>query len=281
MDMNISTQQVNPSEIPVQPQPIQSHVNNQKRFFPIVLGVIILLLVVGGGAYYLGTQQNKPMSQITQQPTPIVTTPTTEISQPSQTEASVANPVANLTWKTQKISIEEETAIRGKQTINMELKLPSDWTFQTTPVASNPDNMIKNCSTYTIVSKDQAIRLTLQPICQGWAGKSSSWPTDAVIAFQRSCAGNDGAHTCYRVRYSTTSNNYNYVDAMTEPNRPLDKSKDQVQDTMIIGYTPPNDSKDDFFFIPGHLTTTYSGTANQKDNYLSVADQIAASVTLL
>lgn len=49
---------------------------------------------------------------------------------------------------------------------------------------------------------------------------------------------------------------------------------------MIIGYTPPNDNKDDFFFIPGHLTATYSGTATQKSSYMSIADQIAASVTL-
>lgn len=279
--MNTPTLPVNPSEIPVQAQPIQQPpVNNQKGFLPIIIGVIILLLVVGGGAYYLGTQQNKPTTQITQQPTPTVATPTTEGSQPSPTEVSAVNPLANLTWKTQKINIEEETAIRGKQTINMELKLPSDWTFQASSVTSKPDDLIKNCSTYAITSKDQAIRLTLQPICQGWAGKSSSWPTDAVIAFQRNCAGNDGAHTCYRVRYSTTSNNYNYVDAMTEPNRPLDKSKDQVQDALIVGYAPPNDNKDDFFFIPAHLTTTYSGAANQKDNYLSIADQIAASVTL-
>ena len=276
--MDIPIQNQNAVETP-RNQPPQSSIINQKGFFPIIIGVIILLVVVAGGAYYLGTQQNKPTGQTTKQKTQIIQTPTTQVLQPSPT-TSTQNPITDLTWKTQKIAIEEETIIRGKQTINMELKLPSDWTFQASPVASNPDNMIKNCSTYTITSKDQAIILTLQPICQGWAGKSSSWPTDAVIAFQRNCAGNDGQHTCYRVRYSTRSNNYNYVDVMTEPNRPLDKSKDQVQDAMIIGYTPPNDSKDDFFFIPGHLTTTYSGTANQKDNYLSVADQIAASVTL-
>lgn len=277
MDMNSPVQPGNPSEIPVQAQPIQPPVNNQKVLLPIALGIIILLLVVGGGAYYLGTQQSRLADQDAKQPTQVITTSTTQIPQPSPTGVNL---IADLTWKTQKISIEEENARMGKVTINMELKLPSDWVFQTTPVTSNADDLIRSCSTYTITSKDRAIKLTLQPICQGWGSKSFSWPTDAVIAFQRNCSGNDGPHTCYRVRYSTSANNYSYVDVMTEPNRPLDKSKDQVMDALLIGYTPPNDDTNDFFFIPGHLTTTYSGTVSQKDNYLSVADQIAASITL-
>lgn len=279
--MNNPTQPVNPTQIPVQPQsPQELPANNQKGFLPIILGVIVLLVIVAGGAYYLGTQQNKPTSQAIQQTTPNTNTPTTAFTQPSPTEIPAVNPLANLTWKTQSIDIQEDTERTGKITINMELKLPSDWVFQTTPLASNPDNLIKNCSTYTINSKDQTMKMTLQPICQGWGSKNSNWPTDAVLAFQRACSGNDGPHTCYRVRYSTSVNNYNYVDAMTDPNRPLDKSKDQIEDALVIGYTPPNDNKGDFFFIPGHLTAVYSGNANQKDNYLTVADQIAASITL-
>lgn len=281
MEVNNPTQPVNPTQIPAQSQPTQElPVNNQRGFLPIILGVIVLLLIVGGGAYYLGTQQNKPMNQAIQQPNTNTDTPTTAVAQPSPKEISAVNPLANLTWKTQSIDIQEDTERTGKITVSMELKLPSDWTFQTTPLTSNPDNLIKNCSTYTIASKDQVMKLTLQPICQGWGSKNSSWPMDAVLAFQRTCSGNDGPHTCYRVRYSTSANNYNYVDAMTEPNRPLDKSKDQVEDALVIGYTPPNDNKGDFFFIPGHLIAVYSGTATQKDNYLNVADQIAASIKL-
>lgn len=281
MEMNTPTQPVKPTEIHVQPQIIQPPVYNQKGLLPIILGAIVLLVIVGGGAYYLGTQQNKPTNQVIQQPPAITTsTPTPTVTQPSPTEITPVNPLVNLTWKTQSIDIQEDTERTGKITINMELKLPSDWTFQTTPLTSSPDNLIKNCSTYTIASKDQVMKMTLQPICQGWGSKNSSWPLDAVLAFQRACSGNDWPHTCYRVRYSTSVNNYNYVDAMTEPNRPLDKSKDQVEDALVIGYTPPNDNKGDFFFIPGHLTAVYSGTANQKDDYLTVADQIAASITL-
>jgi len=161
--MNTLTQPVNPPEIPVQPQPIQSPpINNQKSFLLILLGGIVLLLVVGGGAYYLGTQQNKSTNQAIQQPTPITTTiPTTAVTQSSPTEISAVNPLANLTWKTQNIDIQEDTERTGKITINMELKLPSDWIFQITPVAANPNNLIKNCSTYSVTSKDQAIKLLL------------------------------------------------------------------------------------------------------------------------
>lgn len=58
MEENNPNQSVNPSGPFVQTQPVSNSVNNQKGFFPIILGVLVLLLVIGGGAYYLGTQKN-------------------------------------------------------------------------------------------------------------------------------------------------------------------------------------------------------------------------------
>lgn len=41
--------------------------NNQRGFFPIILGVLVLLVVVGAGAYYLGTQDNNLLPTATPQ----------------------------------------------------------------------------------------------------------------------------------------------------------------------------------------------------------------------
>lgn len=126
MEMNTSTLPVNPSEIPIRPQPIQPPLNNQKGFFPIVLGVIILLLVVGGGAYYLGTQQNNNSknnnlpttnSQVTLEPT------TTDQTSPS------VNPTSNVNQPTQKPT-----------TSNKTLVIPSNWKQFT---ATDPDFGVK------------------------------------------------------------------------------------------------------------------------------------------
>lgn len=60
MEENNPNQPVNPPETPIQDQSVSSPVNNQRGFFPIILGVLVLLIVVGGGAYYLGTQNKTP-----------------------------------------------------------------------------------------------------------------------------------------------------------------------------------------------------------------------------
>ena len=47
------------SENPVQTRTVLNQANNQRGFFPIILGVLILLIVVGAGVYYLGIQNDK------------------------------------------------------------------------------------------------------------------------------------------------------------------------------------------------------------------------------
>jgi hypothetical protein len=277
MGTTIPSKPINP---PV-PEQIQTNAAKPSNTKPILLfgSIIALILGVGTGMYYLGIQQ-KQNNQISQQPAPFATSVTPIIFEPLETEKQSSTVSATITWKTQKILIQEDSERTGKITINMELKLPSDWTFTTTPITGKPDDMIKNCSTYTIKSPDQKGILTLQPICSGWAAKNSPWPASGVIALQRNCNSNDGPHTCYRVRYLTPSNIYTYVDAMTQANRPLNRNTDQVSDALTIGYAPPNDSADDFFFIPAHLSLEYSGTNTEKSAYFTITDQIASSITL-
>lgn len=255
--------------LPSTPSPIKS-----AKIF-LIVGAFLLFLLIGGGGYYLGVQKNNIPKQPFQQETSVVS-PTIEAMQSSPPTTQPAD----ITWKTQNITIEEETMIGGKQTITMELKMPSDWNFQAIQITPSPNDLIKNCAKYITTSKDNLFIMTLQPICSAYQGKGSSWPNDAVIVLQKQCSGNDGPHTCYRVRFASNTTTYSYADASTDPNRPLDTTKDQIGDAIIIKYAPPNESKDDFFFIPANLTTTYTGDAKQKENYLSIADKIAASITL-
>lgn len=70
-----------------QPQPVgqppQSHFKNKKGFYPIILGVIFLVLIIGGGAYYLGTKNNKPTEQTSNNRT--ISSPTSVPTQSTQT----------------------------------------------------------------------------------------------------------------------------------------------------------------------------------------------------
>jgi hypothetical protein len=91
MDTNNPTPPLNPSESPAQPQ---QPVNNQKRFLPIILGVLVLLAAVIGGAYYFGTQ-NDNSNQVNQNTQHSNTAPVIP-SEPSPTTTQITNS----DWKT-------------------------------------------------------------------------------------------------------------------------------------------------------------------------------------
>lgn len=88
MEENNSNQSANLSESPAQTQPVSNPINNQKGFFPIILGVSILLIVVGGGAYYLGTQNSGKTTQPQNSNAQSATNPTSSpvVTQPSQVD---------------------------------------------------------------------------------------------------------------------------------------------------------------------------------------------------
>jgi len=79
MEISATNPTVNPAETVL--PPTQNTINNQRGFFPVVLGVIILLIVVGGGAYYLGTKNN----QVSQQPSSSTSNKNTPTPEPTQT----------------------------------------------------------------------------------------------------------------------------------------------------------------------------------------------------
>jgi len=266
-----NTQQIGQNPVS---QPMQLMEKPKVNYWMIITFVLLIILVVGGmytfnlAAKFSNSKNANKISPTTNtEPTPITTV--------------TASPTNNVVWKTQIIPIQHESAFLGSKTVNLEMKIPTDWTIQTSQITTDLANStIKNCSISTIISKDQSMKATFAPICTGWSAQYSVWPGDTVIALQQKRGGNDGLHNFYRVRVTSSVNNYNYVDAMTEPDRPLDKNKDQVMDALLIGYAPPNESKDDFFFIAAHLTANYSGQTSARDNFLSVVDQIAASITL-
>lgn len=166
MELNTSTQSVNPSEIPAQPQPIQPPpVNNQKGFLPIILGIFVLLLVVGGGAYYLGTQNSRtaPQAQNTNtQPTtnPQNNTATDPTDAPITTQSPQSDETAG--WKTYSSSI---LSFKYPATLNLEereknyIVLLSD--------ANNPQSVLVSIDarqTGNYASYDKAVSSTKEGI---------------------------------------------------------------------------------------------------------------------
>ncbi len=273
-----NTQTIDPN-IGQQYQPNQSiPATNYWKIATIVLSVLMVILV-SGGIYILGNNQQKNISSL---PTPTTSAETNKMEETNPAAKPTTIPsVANvINWKTQTISIQHEDDKLGKQTFTIGLKIPSDWNIQTYPRQADSNYMIKNCSDYIITSPTVGLSMTLSPICSEWVSKHSSWPINAFIVQQKQNA-NDGSYNYYRVRYTTTQNNYSYVDGTSDLNRSLDKSQDQVMDAISIGYAPPNESKNDFFFIPAHLTATYHPASGEEEKYLSIADQIASSLNLL
>lgn len=249
-------------------QPVQTTTNNSSsKTRHILLAVVaLLILIVVGGAYYLGGANQKSNPKINNNPTVINATPTSTVS---STPNLTANPGStDVTWDTKTISRKVTGGILGNSTINIELKIPHGWIFQTNSQTSS------NCTSTTITSPTKS-SVNLTDLCNGWEAKYSPWPSDAIIALQQQRMNTSGLQNYYRLRYKTSTGVYNYVDAEKDANLPQDKSKDQVMDAVLIGYPPPNEGTHDFFFSAAHLTVT-SNDAND----LALADKIAASIVV-
>lgn len=259
---NLSQPTNNPAETAVQPQPqpVTTSIVNQKGFLPLVFGVIVLLVVVAGGAYYLGTQNNNSIPQA-------VNTNTENQNQPLPTQTTIKSSPspANVTWKTESVQIQKETAVSGSENISLAFQLPSDWTLKTVAKVSNSNNMIKNCADYVLTSSDGMATLTVSPMCAGWAAEYSDWPRDAVTIKEEQNVGVDG-HTSYTVRYlDSVTNKYRYVDGEKG-------TSNKVMDTTIVTYNKSTGN-----FLPLNVTLSYTGS--DKDSLLTITDKIVTTLS--
>lgn len=252
----------NPVAPPAQPQPqlVPTSITNNKGFLPLVFGVIVLLVAVAGGAYYLGTQKNNSPSQA-------VNTNTINQNQPSPTQTTVySSPSpANVTWKTESVQIQKETAVSGSENISLTFQLPSDWKLKTVAKTPNSNNMIKNCADYVLTNSDGMATLTVSPMCAGWGAEYSDWPQDAVTIKEEQNVGNDG-HTSYTVRYfDTAANKYRYIDGEKG-------TSNKIMDATIVTYNKSTGN-----FLPLNVTLTYTGS--DKDSLLAITDKIVSSLS--
>lgn len=122
MEDNVINRSVNPAETTT--LPTSNPVNNQKGFFPVILGVLLLLVIIAGGAYYLGTQTSTTSTQPPTNQNNVRTNPTQtpEITQVPQTNDSIVN------WKTY-------TSTKAKYSF----KYPTEWPLVNVPPSQGCD----------------------------------------------------------------------------------------------------------------------------------------------
>lgn len=222
------------------------------------LYVLILCLLVAAVSYHFGFERGKEQRQEkvdAKGPTPQVS------PSPKQHVAKTSD---DLNWKTHTIQIHKETAISGKEEINLSLQLPDGWTLETIPTVSNPTDLIKNCADYIALSEDGLSELKIRPICSGWSATYSDWPEDAVILSEEKNMGVDG-HTTYSVRYyNEKTKEYIYVDGEKGV-------KDVISDAMIVSYDQAQGK-----FIPVEIDLFQA--VEHKESTLKIADLIVATL---
>lgn len=261
MEIGNSTQQQTPLQMPTQDQSFKSNVLNQRGNVLIIIAGVILLLIVGAGAYYFGTKNNQSTNS-----QPPETTNTQSYPPQTQTAASpTPNLVTNTAWKTETVQIKKETAVSGSENINLAIQSPSDWTLKTVIKASNPNDLIKNCADYVFTSADSIARLTISPVCSGWAAEYSDWPQSTVIIKEEKNVGNDG-HTAYTVRYlDSTTNQYKYVEGEKG-------TSNKIMDAILIRYNSSTGN-----FLPTRIILDYSGA--NKESILEITDKIVTTLS--
>lgn len=63
MELDTTSQKIQPIQNPPQDLPIQTTEHRQKGYIPVIIGIIILILVLTSVAYFIGLKTNKPTSQ--------------------------------------------------------------------------------------------------------------------------------------------------------------------------------------------------------------------------
>lgn len=255
------------SETPLNQNVVVSRKSYSKNLVLIFTITFVFSIGVLGG-YFLGVNKKLDIDQKQRvQPTPEIEP---NITTPTSFPSERLSPVSITGWETRTFEIKHESFFAGEQILNIGVKIPQNWKIEVNQKDIEKDFLITNCSVYTLSSEDQYLKLTLEPICTAWSSELSDWPINSVVVLEQVRDSHRGSDVSYRVRFSESDRVYSYVDG----------SKTQLMDAIAVGYAPPNESNLDFIFIPAYLYATYSGPETQRDYFLGIADQIAASITL-
>lgn len=108
MELDTTNQQVKSVQESPLKQPLPNTVSDQRRFVPVVIGIVILLIIVAGGSYYLGTKsalspkpdifQTTPIPTVVKEPTTTNTASPTDATSSTPTSKPVSY-TAPSSWK--------------------------------------------------------------------------------------------------------------------------------------------------------------------------------------
>lgn len=182
-----------------------------------------------------------------------------------------------LDWKTEtvEITINDERYNIKDQILNMSIQIPISWELKTnSQLFSGSQFLVKDCVEYEISSPDQIAVLKIQLRCTGWSLNYSDWPKDAVIVTELE-------KLSYIIRTLDIEKNvFNYINGQSV--EPASKFT-YIEEFPASVYKPLIFKKPatERLIVPiDELSFQYSGPNSEKEQYLSIADQIVASIEI-
>ncbi len=218
-----------------------------------VIIIVLLLTIVSTGAFYLDSKNNS-----------------TKINSSSNISAHDAlgipsklsptpDPTSN--WQTQSFQIIKDVGLPNHETINISLKMPSDWIIQTIRRSVLKNSDILNCSDYVLTSSDKITTLTLSPICEYWKGETRPWVTNGVVIKEVQNPGQEGQTQSIVRSPGLHLNTYIYTLAS--------KSRNEDDGALILYYDELG---------PGTIPFNVSLNATNIEPDIASADQIVTSL---
>lgn len=243
------------------PDSIQTPQSKTKIPVMIIIVGLFIILSVSVSAYII----NKNMS-LKNKPT---TTPTKAIiSSPTSLPNITPLPTApkELNWITKTITLNKETEVSGKESIQILFEIPDTWQIDINYEQPNPDFLYKECPIINLTDGQNKVKpnLTIKPICSGWSATySDKTPDDKIITedsekviIRRGLMGNDGPEIIY---------GYYGFDGT------------KASDAIMITYDKSNGQ-----FIPFNISLeSYiesSSISKSNDKYIIIPDQIVKSI---
>lgn len=246
----------------------------------LIVGITVVLVIGIGMSYYFMGIQDKQSAEIT---SVNETSENTSMADTNTNSEINSAPLHNITWSDKTFQIQKETAYAGKETFNLNIKIPSDWTIQTNPRPEDPDNLIKNCADYVITNPTNDVSMILSPICSGWEATYSSIPINSTVVMQEKRVSDTVINNHYRIRYETSVNNFEYLDfdiesydGLKDIGGGVDINNAEALDIVMIRFPKEDSTKDQF--LPAHLTVKIN--SENGDKYLPLTDQMASWLRL-